>query len=558
MSRPPLLTRRGINPFRRCAAALMLSAIALLGQTGPPSIQFTDVTKSAGITFMHYTGAFGKKYLPETLGPGVAFIDYDGDGWQDLFFTNGKDWPGQHRRTSTLQLFRNNHDGTFTDVTRAAGLAVEAYALGVAVGDYDNDGDDDLFVTAVGQSLLFRNTKGVFTDVTKDAGLAGVNEFSTSAAWVDFDRDGNLDLIVGNYIQWTPQTDLFCTLDGTNKSYCTPESYKGASARLWRNRGDGTFEDVTSKAGLLDNTSKTLGVAVLDVNQDLWPDLLLANDTQPNRLYINNGKGAFTERGVLSGVAFSEDGVARAGMGVDAADYDRSGYPSIMITNFANQMLALYHNEGNGLFVDEAPRSAVGRASLLTLGFGCFFFDYDLDGWLDIFVANGHLEKDIERIQTRIKYAQTPHVFRNAGKGAFAEVTQSLGAALRQPRVGRGAAYGDFDNDGDLDIVMTTNGGPAVLLRNDGGSNRSLRLRLVGTRSNRDGFGAVVRVTAGGETQAQMLRSGSSYLSQSEKILTFGIGSRMQADAVEIRWPSGQVDRMTNVKAGGVVTVNER
>jgi hypothetical protein len=530
----------------------------MLGQTAPPSIQFTDVTKSAGITFMHYTGAFGKKYLPETLGPGVAFIDYDRDGWQDLFFTNGKDWPGQHRRKSTLQLFRNNHDGTFTDVTRAAGLAVEAYALGVAVGDYDNDGDDDLFVTTVGQNLLFRHTKGVFTDVTKDAGLAGVNEFSTSAAWVDFDRDGNLDLIVGNYVQWTAQTDLFCSLDGTNKSYCTPESYKGASSRLWRNRGNGTFEDVTSKAGLLDNTSKTLGVAVLDANNDFWPDLLLANDTQPNRLYVNNGKGAFTERSVISGIAFSEDGVARAGMGVDAADYDRSGYPSIMITNFANQMLALYHNEGNGLFVDEAPRSAVGRASLLTLGFGCFFFDYDLDGWLDIFIANGHIESDIERIQSRIKYAQPPHVFRNAGKGAFAEVTQSLGAALRKPRVGRAAAYGDFDNDGDLDIVMTTNGGPAVLLRNDGGSNRSLRLRLVGTRSNRDGFGAVVRVTVGSETQTQMLRSGSSYLSQSEKILTFGIGSRMQADAVEIRWPSGQVDRMTNVKAGGVVTVDER
>jgi hypothetical protein len=530
----------------------------LVAQTSPSSIQFTDITKSAGITFTHYTGALGKKYLPETLGPGVAFIDYDGDGWQDLFFTNGKDWPGQHRRVSTMQLFHNNHNGTFTDVTRAAGLAIEAYALGVAVGDYDNDGDEDLFVTTVGQSLLFRNTKGVFKDVTKEAGLTGPNEFSTSAAWVDVDRDGYLDLVVANYVLWTPATDLFCTLDGTNKSYCTPESYKGASVRLWRNRGNGTFEDATSQAGLLDNTSKTLGIAVLDVNNDLWPDLVFANDTQPNRLYINNGKGAFTERGVLSGIAFSEEGAARAGMGVDAADYDRSGYPSVMITNFANQMLALYHNEGNGLFVDEAPRSAVGRASLLTLGFGGFFFDYDLDGWLDIFVANGHIERDIERIQSRIKYAQPPHVFRNRGKGAFAEITPSLGAAVRQPRVGRGAAYGDLDNDGDLDVVMTTNGGPAVLLRNDGGSNRSLRLRLVGSRSNRDGFGAVVRVTAGGETQTQMLRSGSSYLSQSEKILTFGLGSRTQADAVEIRWPSGQVQRLTDVKAAGVVTVNEK
>jgi hypothetical protein len=542
---------------------VIVSTIAIRAQTsrGPvaaSSIQFTDVTKSAGITFNHYNGAFGKKYLPETLGPGVAFIDYDGDGWQDLFFTNGKDWPAQHHRAATLQMFHNNHNGTFTDVTRAVGLAVETYALGVAVGDYDNDGHDDLFVTAVGQSLLFKNVNGVFKDVTKEAGLAGPNEFSTGAAWVDYDRDGNLDLIVGNYVQWSPEKDLFCTLDGTNKSYCTPESYKGASARLWRNRGNGTFEDVTTKAGLSDNTSKTLGIAVLDANQDLWPDLLLANDTQPNRLYINNGKGGFTERGVLSGIAFSEEGIARAGMGVDAADYDRSGFPSVIITNFANQMLALYHNEGNGLFVDEAPRSAVGRATLLTLGFGCFFFDYDLDGWLDIFVADGHIEKDVERIQSRIKYAQPPHVFRNLGKGMFAEVTDTLGPALKVPRVGRGAAYGDFDNDGDLDIAIAVNGGPPVLLRNDGGSNHSLRLRLMGSRSNRDGFGAVVRVTASGETQTQMLRSGSSYLSQSENILTFGLGSRSQADAVEVRWPSGQVDRLTNVKTGSVVTVNEK
>jgi enediyne biosynthesis protein E4 len=540
------------------SAVLVLSATLALSRAGSSTIQFVDVTKSAGLTFTHYNGAFGKKYLPETLGPGVAFIDYDGDGWQDLFFTNGMDWPGQHRRTSTPHLFHNNHNGTFTDVTHTVGLDVEVYALGVAVGDYDNDGYDDLFITAVGQSLLFRNNKGTFKDVTKEAGLAGPNEFSTSAAWLDFDRDGNLDLLVGNYVQWTPKTDLFCTLDGTNKSYCTPESYKGASPRLWRNRGNGTFEDVTAKAGLLDPTSKTLGLAILDANQDLWPDLLLANDTQPNRLYINNTKGGFTERGVIAGVAFSEDGIARAGMGVDAADYDRSGYPSVLISNFSNQMLALYHNEGNGLFVDEAPRSAVGRASLLTLGFGCFFFDYDLDGWLDILVANGHLESDIERIQNRIKYAQLPHLFHNEGKGAFTEATQSLGGALRQPRVGRGAAYGDFDNDGDLDVVMTTNGGPAVVLRNDGGSNHSLRLRLEGTRSNRDGFGAVVRVTAGGETQSQMLRSGSSYLSQSERVLTFGLGSRTQADAVEIRWPSGQVDRMTNVKTGATVPVKEK
>jgi hypothetical protein len=517
-----------------------------------------DVTKSAGLTFTHNSGAFGKKYLPETLGPGVAFIDYDGDGWQDLFFTNGKDWPGQHRQASTLQLFHNNRNGTFTDVTRAAGLAVEVYGMGVAVGDFDNDGDDDLFVTTVGQSLLFRNDKGVFKDVTKQSGLFGPNEFSTSAAWLDYDKDGHLDLFVANYVRWTPATDIACTLDGIEKSYCTPESYKGTSARLWHNRGDGTFEDVTANAGMLDPTAKGLGVAVLDVNQDGWPDVLLANDTQPNRLYVNNRNGTFSEKGILSGIAYNEQGIARAGMGVAAADYDRSGFPSVVISNFSNEMLSLYHNEGNGLFVDEAPRSEVGRASLLTLGFGCFFFDYDLDGWLDIFVADGHIEKGIERIQSRIKYAQPPHLFRNAEKGKFQEVTNSLGSAFAKPRVARGAAYGDIDNDGDLDIVMTTNGGPAVLLRNDGVTSHSLRLRLVGTRSNRNALGAVVRVTVGGEIQSAMVQSGSSYLSQSERTLTFGLGKRISAEKVEIRWPSGQVDQLTNVSGGQVVTVQEK
>jgi hypothetical protein len=538
---------------------LLLATIASIAfaQTGAPTIHFTDVTKAAGLTFTHYSGAFGKKYLPETLGPGVAFIDYNNDGWQDLFFTNGKDWPGRTGRGATLQLFRNNKNGTFTDVTRAAGLAREVYGMGVAVGDFDNDGDEDLFVTALGQSLLFRNDAGVFTDVTKEAGLAGPNEFSTSAAWLDYDKDGHLDLIVANYVQWSPETDIFCTLDGTNKSYCTPESYKGASARLWHNRGNGTFEDVTAKTGLRDAASKGLGIAVLDVNQDAWPDIVIANDTQPNRLYINNRNGTFAEKGILAGIAYSEDGIARAGMGVAAADYDRSGYPSVVITNFTNQMLALYHNEGNGLFVDEAPRSEVGRSSLLTLGFGCFFFDYDLDGWLDMFVANGHIERDIERIQSRIKYAQPPHLFRNMEKGRFQEVTRLSGDDFSRPRVARGAAYGDFDNDGDLDVVLTTNNGPAVLLRNDGGVNHSLRLNLVGARSNRDGFGAVVRVRLGPETQTQTLQSGSSYLSQNERILTFGLGARTQADSVEVRWPSGQVDRLTNVRGGQVVTVRE-
>jgi enediyne biosynthesis protein E4 len=547
-----------MRKFHFSVAAVVVATVLCIVSFGQaPAIHFTDITKSSGLSYTHYSGAFGKKYLPETLGPGVAFIDYNGDGWQDLFFTNGIDWPGQHRRSATLQLFRNNKNGTFTDVSRTAGLAREVYGLGVAVGDIDNDGDDDLFVSALGQSLLFRNDGGVFTDITKQAGLSGPNEFSTGAAFFDYDKDGRLDLFVANYVQWTPESDISCTLDGVNKSYCTPESYKGASGRLWHNRGNGVFEDVTARAGLLDGTSKGLGVAIMDANQDSWPDIVIANDTQPNRLYINNGNGTFTEKGVLAGIAYSEDGVARAGMGVAAADYDRSGYPSVIITNFTNQMIALYHNEGKGLFVDEAPRSEVGRGSLLTLGFGCFFFDYDLDGWLDIFVANGHIEKDIERIQSRIKYAQPPHLFRNAQKGAFQEVTRAAGDDLNRPRVARAAAYGDIDNDGDLDIVMTTNNGPAVLLRNDGGSNHSVRLRLEGTRSNRDGFGAVVRVQSGSDVQTQALNSGSSYLAQSERILTFGIGSRTQADSVEVKWPSGQVDRLTNVRSGEVVVIRE-
>lgn len=535
----------------------MRSLFALLLLLAGASNRFTDITEKAGIRFVHNNGAFGKKYLPETMGPGCAFIDYDADGWQDILFINGMNWPGQPRRNSTPQLYRNNHDGTFTDVTKAAGLAVELYGMGVAVGDYNNDGKDDIFITALGQSRLFKNSdNNSFVDVTAGAGLMGISEFSTGAAWVDYDRDGQLDLFVANYVQWSLDTDIFCTLDGARKSYCTPESYKGTSARLWRNRGNGSFEDVTRRAGLYDQTSKGLGVAVLDYNQDSWPDLLLVNDTQPNKLYVNNGKGAFTEKGVLSGVAFSEDGVARAGMGVDSADYDRSGYPSILISNFSNQMLSLYHNEGNGLFIDEAPRSEIGRASLLTLGFACFFFDFDLDGWLDIFVANGHIENDIERIQSRIKYAQPPHVFQNAAGKTFKEVTGTLGKDLATARVARGAAYGDIDNDGDLDLLMTVNGGPAKLFRNDGGTNHSLRVRLVGSRSSRDGIGAVVKIVAGSDRQSQTLRSGSSYLSQSELVLTFGLGDRTKVDALEVVWPSGQVDRLSNVPSGSI-TIQE-
>jgi len=544
------------------AVLVLASALGVVAQAPQnSSITFRDITQKAGIKFVHNNAAFGKKYLPETMGPGVAFIDYDNDGWQDIFLVSGTDWPGHLSKHSTPKLYHNNHDGTFTDVTHKAGLDFEMFGMGVAVGDYDNDGYDDLFVTALGQSHLFHNNgNGTFTDVTQKAGLLGPNEFSTGAAWVDYDKDGKLDLVVANYVQWSIEGDLYCTLDGKSKSYCTPESYKGTSVRLWHNRGDGTFEDVTKKAGLGDPTSKTLGIAILDFDNDGWPDLLFSNDTQPNKLYRNNGNGTFTEKAVVAGVAFSEDGVARAGMGVDAADYDRSGMASILITNFSNQMLSLYHNEGKGLFVDEAPRSEVGRNSLLTLGFGCFFFDYDLDGWPDILIANGHIDSDIQRVQPNVKFAMPPHVFRNLGKGTFQEVTKSLGASFNSPRVGRGAAYADINNDGRLDLLFSTNGGPSYLFLNEtsgGAANQSVRIKLAGTKSNRDGIGAVVKLTAGGETQTQMLRSGSSYLSASELVLTFGLAQHGHAEAIEIRWPSGQVDKLTNVAAGQTVTIME-
>jgi enediyne biosynthesis protein E4 len=549
------------------AVALLVMGNALSGQTPPrvsedPAVTFRDITQKAGIHFVHNNAAFGKKYLPETMGPGVAFVDYDNDGWQDIFLVNGTDWPGRPQKHSTPKLYHNNHDGTFTDVTHQAGLDVELFGMGVAIGDYDNDGYDDIFLTTMGQSHLFHNNgNGTFTDVTQKAGLMGPKEFSTSAAWVDYDKDGKLDLLVANYVQWSLDEDLYCTLDGKSKSYCTPESYKGTSVRLWHNRGDGTFEDVTKRAGLIEPTSKTLGIAILDYDGDGWPDVLFSNDTQPNKLYRNNGNGTFTEKAVVAGIAFSEDGVARAGMGVDAADYDRSGSTSILITNFSNQMLSLYHNEGKGLFVDEAPRSEIGRASLLTLGFGCFFFDYDLDGWPDIFIANGHIDGDIQRVQPNVKYAMPPHLFRNVAKGNFKEVTKTLGAAFNNPRVGRGAAYGDVNNDGRPDLLLSTNGGPAYLFENEAApgspANKSLRVKLIGTKSNRDGIGTLVNVSVGGGTESQMLRSGSSYLSASELVLTYGLGPNEQADTIEIRWPSGQVDRLSGIPAGQTVTVTE-
>ncbi len=528
---------------------LLLSTAAFAAQG--PGFRFTDVTSQAGLNFQHNNGAYGAKYLPETMGPGCAFLDYDNDGWLDILLVNGQDWPGHPRQRSTMRLLRNNRNGTFADVTKEAGLDIEMFGLGVAVGDYDNDGFPDLYITAVGQNRLFRNNgRGRFVDVTAASGLGSRQAFSTSAMWFDFDRDGLLDLFVCNYVRWSADQDVHCSLDGKNKSYCTPEAYRGSTCWLFRNKGNGTFEDVTAKSGIFDASSKSLGVAMLDVDQNGWPDLFVANDTQPNKLYRNNANGTFTESAVPLGVAFSEDGRARAGMGVDTGDFKRIGRMGIAVTNFDNEMMGLYEFDGR-TFVDRAVAAGVGAASRQRLGFGCLFGDFDLDGNLDLVAVNGHIDDTVRSVGRRASHAQAPHLFLNDGAGRFRDVAPDAGQEFAAPKIARGVATGDFDRDGDLDLLVTANGGPAMLYRCDlANGNRSIRFRLEGRKSNRDAIGAVVQLFDASGMQMQMVKSGSSYLSSSDKALTFGVGKRDAVDRIAIFWPRGRADEFRKLATG--------
>ncbi len=537
---------------------LRLESLAAQAPSASPGFRFADVTSSAGIQFQHNSGAFGGKFLPETLGSGCAFLDYDRDGWQDILLINGSDWAGHKKQRTTLRLYRNNRNGTFTDVTSRAGLDVELYGMGVAVGDFNNDGFPDIFITCVGQNRLFRNTgRGTFVDITNTSGLGKREGFSTSALWFDYDRDGLLDLFVCNYVKWSPERDVFCSLDGKHKSYCTPEAYRGETCWLFHNRGDGTFEDVTAASGIFDSSSKSLGVALIDDNRDGWPDLLVANDTQPNKLYRNQRNGTFKDTAVEGGLAFSTEGKARAGMGIDVADFENSGSPGVAITNFDNEMIGLYRSNGKS-FEDIAPQAGVGIASRNSLGFGCAFFDVNLDGWVDFAVANGHIDETVRNIRGNVGYAQPAELFLNNGKGNFHDVAAEVGGGFDQPKVGRGLAYGDFDRDGDLDLLLTTNNGPAYLYRNDQLSgNRSIRFRLVGTKSNRDGIGATVRVFSAGITQSRMVKGGSSYLSQSELPVTFGLEKQDHIERVVIEWPSGRTEEFKNLAAGKLYECTE-
>ena len=532
----------GSGAIRR--AGTLLAAFALAGTGAAQESHFVEVTEAAGIRFVHENGAFGEKYLPETMGSGVAFFDADGDADQDLLFVNSRRWPG-HRSAPepTAALYLNRGDGTFEDATAGSGLDTPFYGIGAAIADYDADGDQDIYLTALGPNRLLENTgDGVFREAPQAASVAHPG-FSSGATWFDADGDGDLDLFLLNYVEWSIEEDIFCALDGVNKSYCTPESYNGASAILYRNDGREGFTDVTQAAGLFNPRGKGLGVAVLDFDGDGFSDLAVANDTQPNYLYRNLGDGRFEDAGVLAGIAFAENGAARGAMGIDASDYDGDGQTDLVIGNFSNEMVSLYHNEGVGFFIDQAPVSEIGRNSLLTLAFGAFFFDYDLDGRQDILVANGHVENDIADVQQRVAYRQPPHLFRNRGDGGFDEVT-AASPDLARPMVARGAAFGDIDGDGDPDLVLSENGGPARLFRNDGGErNGWIGFRLRGENSNRDGIGAKITLVIedGGMTriETRVVKSATGYASQNQLAAIFGLGPVGRAVSARVVWPSG-------------------
>lgn len=515
--------------------------------------RFTDVTAVAGLSaFRHVNGALGDKWFPESMGSGGGFIDYNNDGWQDILLVGGGVWPkDKERKAQALWLYRNNGNHTFTEVTKETGLAeISAYGFGVTVADYDNDGDQDFHLTTLHHDMLFRNDNGSFQETAQSAGVAGEQVWSSSAIFFDADRDGWLDLYVGNYVEWSPEKDLWCTLDGKTKSYCTPELYKGIPARFYRNNGDGTFTDRTEAAGFGASPGKTLGLIELDYNRDGWPDLYVANDTQRNLLYKNNGDGTFTEIAAMSGVAYDENGRARAGMGADAGVVDRSGQETVFVGNFSKEMIAVFQYLGNDLFADRAAASKIGRASLLTLTFGLFLFDFDLDADLDLFAANGHVQQDIEVTQDGVFYRQPPHLFANDGDGFFTDEAPSIGGVLKEPIVARGAAYADYDHDGDLDILVTENDGPAHLWRNDlNNGNHFLRVHVQGRNGNRDGFGTRVVALANSLRMERRIRSGSSFQASCEKAATFGLRRAAQADSLIVYWLSGRIDRFANVPA---------
>jgi hypothetical protein len=546
-------------------------------QSGIPSAKFTDATRSAGITFVHNNGAYGEKLLPETMGGGVAFLDVDQDGDQDLLFVNSTYWPWHvppGRKPTTAALYSNDGKAQFADVTSGSGLDVPIYGMGVAVGDYDNDGLVDIFITGVGGNHLFHNEGHArFTDVTARTVVGGqTHNWSTCAAWIDYDNDGDLDLFVGNYVKWSREIDaeVGYKIDGQTRAYGQPMNFEGAFPCLYRNDGGGRFTDVSARSGIqIKNpvtgvpAAKSLGVSPVDVDGDGWMDLIIANDTVPNFVLLNRRDGSFKEIGAMSGVAFDSYGNTRGAMGIDSARYRNDDKLGIAIGNFANEMTALYVAQNTPTnFADEAITEGIGPDSRLLLKFGIFFFDYDLDGWLDLLSVNGHLEEEISKIQRSQRYAQPAQLFWNsmgAGQNGFLVVPpEKAGADLFQPIVGRGSAYADMDGDGDLDVVLTQIGGPPLVLRNDQQSGHHwLRLKLVGTKSNRDAIGAWVKVRVGNATMSRQVMPTRSYLSQSELVVTFGLGQADRVDEITIQWPSGVKQALMTARIDGLTIVEE-
>jgi hypothetical protein len=531
-----------------------------------PSLPFAEKAAPLGIDFRHVNGASGKKWMPETMGGGVAVLDYDRDGKADLLFVSSALWPEdtgtENPQKPSLALYRNEGSDAagfprFRNVTREAGLDRVLYGMGASVGDYDGDGRDDVYVTALHRNFLFHNLGGRFEEVSAKAGVRD-NGWGTSSAWLDYDRDGRLDLYVCRYVDWTPKNDLFCTLDGKTKAYCTPERYPGVSSRLYKNAGGGRFLDVTHQTGTGHTNQKALGVAPWDFDGDGWVDLLVANDTAPNNLFRNKGDGTFEDVAIPAGVAVDEAGRSRGAMGAAWADTKNGRGTAVAIGNFSNELKSLYWTDSGEVFLDESPRSGVGPTSLLDLTFGVLFFDADLDGRMDLLLANGHVEPTVQAVQQDVAYRQAPALYWNAGDARFSLLGARSGD-LSAPLVARGAAYADLEGDGDLDVVLVENGGPArVYLNPTDAPAKSVRIRLEGAAaSNRDAVGARVTASVGDRSLTQQVSGGQSYLSASEKTLTFGLGDAAKIDRLEIRWPDGATQVLTDVPGGARLTIRQ-
>ncbi len=525
-------------------------------------VRFIDVRERAKIAFQQDSTQTDEKYYLETMGTGVAWIDYDQDGLMDLYFVqSGATDIYKPVRPPRSALYHNNGDGTFTDVTEKAGVGGEGhYGQGVAVGDFDNDGYPDLYVTGYGRAILYHNNgNGTFSDVTAKSGVADEGGWSTSAGWFDYDKDGWLDLVVTNYIDWSPKNNLWCGERRPGyRSYCHPGNYKGQRIKLYHNNHDGTFTDVSNTSGVGKPEAKGMGVVLADFNNDGWPDIAVANDSWPNFLFINKHDGTFEDVSLISGMAASEDGRYEAGMGIDAADVDGDGWQDVYITHLDFELNRLYRNSHDGTFTDETFRSGLGNKAVLMSGVSMKFLDYDNDGWNDILQLNGSMLDNVALYHEEVSYKEPLLMFRNLGAGHFDKVSESLGADFIRPIVGRGLATADYDNDGDMDFVTNNRGDYPSLLRNDGGNaNHWLTIQLIGTKSNRDGTGASLKLTSEGFVHVEQSKGGGSYMSASDPRIHFGLGKRSKAESLEITWPSGKIDKLSNIPIDQIIAVKE-